>query len=491
MPLLLLLVLVIGCTAASTRPNEGPASSVARAAPVAATTPGPSDVTGGTPAPPVAAARPNVVFILADDMRYDGLWIMSSLLELAAERGVTFERSFATTPLCCPSRATILTGRYAHHHGVLKNDPPNGGVEAFDDRSTLGTWLRDAGIRTGLVGRYMNGYEHEEIPPGWSSWFALWQYSERNGNYFDFRVSDQGEQRYFDSRPESYSTRVLGEAARRFVAEDRSTPFMLYLAPRTPHSPATPDPIDSGILKGRELPRLPSYDEEDVSDKPAWVRENGRLRKQEVEEIENLRRRQLESLIGLDREIGALADALRADGRLDRTWFIFTSDNGILLGEHRLDAGKSCAYEECVRVPLVIIPPPGAVPDGARSDDRLVANIDLAPTIADIMGVRPAVPVDGRSLLPLLQDRAAPWRDALVLEAWSQTEGKQFVALRTADRKFVDLGGEEELYDLATDPHELENLGHTSEHAAERARLAAHLQVLRSTPPGQEPPRLP
>ena len=482
-PLLLILILALGCTATSSRPNEAGVAAGSGGAPPAGA--------GASATADTAGARPNVVLIVADDMRADSVWVMPSLLGLAAERGVTFERFFATTPLCCPSRATILTGLYARNHGVLKNDPPNGGVEAFDDRSTLATWLQAAGVRTGLVGRYLNGYEQEGVPPGWSSWFALWQYSERNGNYYNFRISDQGERRYFNSDPESYSTRVLGQAARRFVAEDTATPFMLYVAPRTPHSPATPDPIDSGIYKDRELPLPPSYDEEDVADKPAWIRENGRLRKQEIEEIENLRRRQLESLVSLDREIGALADALRADGRLDRTWLIFASDNGILLGEHRLDAGKSCAYEACVRVPLIVIPPPGVVPGGARSDARLVANIDLAPTIADIMGVRPTMPLDGRSLLPLLRDSTAPWRDALVLEAWSESEGKQFVALRTADRKFVALEGEEELYDLAADPYELENLGRKPEHAAERARLAAHLQALRSTPPGQEPPRLP
>ena len=447
---------------------------------------------GGAAPTEAPSARPNVVLIVADDMRSDSLWVMPTLLGLAAERGgVTFDRFFATTPLCCPSRATILTGLYAHHHGVLKNDPPNGGVQAFDDRSTLATWLHDAGVRTGLVGRYLNGYDQEGIPPGWSSWFALWQYSERNGNYFNFRVSDQGEKRYYDGKPDSYSTRVFGQAARRFIAEDLATPFMFYLAPRAPHSPGTPDPLDAGMYKDRELPLPPSYDEEDVSDKPAWIREHGRLRKREIEEIENLRRRQLESLVGLDREIGGLADALRADGRLDHTWFIFTSDNGLLLGEHRLDAGKSCAYEECVRVPLVVIPPPSAGYGAARTDAHLVANIDLAPTIADVMGVRPPMPVDGRSILPLLANPSAPWRDAVILEAWSESEGKQFAAVRTADRKFVDSGGDDELYDLAADPYELRNLARTPEHAAERDRLAAHLGVLRATPPGQEPPRLP
>ncbi len=484
------MLLVMGCTAVGTGPDEGsqPAAQRPRDSATSATATMPPRPV----APPevVTDTRSNVVLIVADDMRFDGLWVMSSLLGLAAERGVTFERNFVTTPLCCPSRATILTGLYAHHHGVLKNDPPQGGVEAFDDRSTLATWLRDAGIRTGLVGRYLNGYDQEETPPGWSSWFALWQYSERNGNYFNFRVSDQGEKRYFDGKPESYSTRVLGQAARRFVAEEPVTPFWLYLAPRTPHSPATPDPLDLGIFKDRELPLPPSYDEEDVGDKPAWVRENGRLRKNELDEIENLRRRQLESLVGLDREIGALADALRADGRLDRTWFIFTSDNGLLLGEHRLDPGKSCAYEECARVPLVVIPPPGAVPGAARTDEHLVANIDLAPTIADIMGVGPACRSTVAAWCPC--SRFPPRLGATRSCSRHGAVGRKAVrGLAYGGPKLVDLGGDDELYHLSSDPYELRNLASAQEHAAERSRLTAHLHTLRSTPPGQEPPHLP
>ena len=439
----------------------------------------------GGPADPELpdADRPNVLLIVADDMRPDSLWAMSRLGELA-ERGVTFTLAFATTPLCCPSRASIMTGLYAHHHGVLANDPPLGGVEAFDPRSTLATWLQAAGVRTGLAGRYLNGYESLEVPPGWDFWFALWQYTEEHGNYFNFRVTDRGERRYFGSAPEAYSTRVLGEQALRFLEEDRGRPFMLMLTPRTPHNPATPDPADSGAFKDLDLPLPPSYNEENVRDKPAWVRNFARLGEAKRERIESLRRRQLESLLSLDRAIASIVEALRVDGRLGRTWIIFTADNGLTLGEHRLDVGKSCPYEECVRVPLVVVPPAGtAVP---RSDDHLVANIDLAPTIAAIMGVEPGAPTDGRSLLPLLSDPAAPWRDALLLEQRRDDQGKSFVALRTSDRKYVRYADDgEELYDHTTDPYELNNDANASNRAAEKARLAEHLDALLAAPPGQ------
>jgi arylsulfatase A-like enzyme len=429
-----------------------------------------------------ASDHQNVLLVVTDDMRHDGLWVMSSLGGLA-ERGVTFSRAFATTPLCCPSRASILTGLYAHNHGVLANSPPEGGVEAFDESSTLATWLHGAGVRTGLAGRYLNGYESVHIPPGWDFWFAIWQVTEDHSNYFNYLVTDQGERRYFDNKPDAYSTRVLTQQALRFLEKDRDRPFMLMLTPRAPHGPATADPEDSGVFKDREIPLPPSYDEEDVRDKPAWVREWGRLenKKQRRDGIETLRRKQLESLLSLDRGIATIVEQLRADGRLDRTWIIFTSDNGLTLGEHRLDDGKMCAYEECVRVPLVVVPPSGY--EGPRTNGRLVANIDLAPTIADIMGVEPGLAVDGRSLLPLLEDTGPEWRDALLLEQWKDDDGQRFVAVRTEERKYVRYAtGEEELYDQLADPYELNNVANDSAWQNEKSRLKARLETLLPAP---------
>jgi N-acetylglucosamine-6-sulfatase len=428
-----------------------------------------------------AAAPPNVVLIVADDMRHDSVGAMATVSGLA-ERGVTFTRAFVTTPLCCPSRASIQTGLYARHHGVLTNTPPLGSVERFDDRSTLATWLQAAGVRTGLVGRYLNGYRSLRVPPGWEYWFAIWHSSEDEGLYYRYRVNHNGEDEFYGSSSERYSTRVLASRATRFLKQDRERPFLLMFTPRAPHGPATPDVHDAGTLKGLELALPPSYDEEDVGDKPGWVREHGRLSPAERDRLDGLRRRQLESLLGLDRAVGSILDELRVDGRLDRTWIIFTSDNGLTLGEHRLGIGKSCAYEECVRVPLIVVPP-GGLPS-PRTDDRLVANIDLAPTIAEIMGVAPAGPVDGRSLLPLLKGGSPAWREALVLELWSDADaGKGFVGLRTADRKYGRLeSGEEELYDETADPYELQNLAGDPGWGAEKARLAERLEAALAEP---------
>ena len=422
------------------------------------------------------ANRPNVLVIVADDMRADSMWVMPTVNHLA-ERGITFTRAYATTPLCCPSRASILTGLYARHHGVMRNSPPDGGVEAFDDRSTLATWLQAAGVRTGMIGRYLNRYRDTlDIPPGWDDWFGIWDLGDQ---YYKYRVNDNGERLYFSTAPDDYSTRVIGREAIQFLEQHRDRPFMLMLNPRTPHEPATEDFLDVGDFKDRDIPLPPSYDEEDVSDKPRWIQRLPRLTADGREEIEEFRRRQLGSLVSLDRAIASVVEALRADGRLDHTWIIFTSDNGLMLGEHRIGITKSCPHEECARIPLVVIPPGGLSPP--RVDDRLVANIDFAPTIAAIQGAEPATPVDGLDMRPLLSGEATEWRDALILEhPLKNDEDMRFFAVVTPDRKYVRYLNEEdeELYDIVADPYELTNLAADPGWAAEKARLSAQLDAL-------------
>jgi len=420
--------------------------------------------------------RPNVLVIVADDMRADSMSAMPTVNRLA-ERGITFTRAYATTPLCCPSRASILTGLYARHHGVMRNSPPSGGVEAFDDRSTVATWLQAAGVRTGMIGRYLTQYRDTlDVPPGWDHWFGIWDLGDQ---YYKYRVNDNGERRFFGAAPDDYSTRVIGREAIKFLEQDRARPFMLMLNPRTPHEPATEDYLDVGDFKDRELPLPPSYDEADVSDKPGWIQRLPRLTPDAREEIEDFRRRQLGSLVSLDRAIASVVEALRADGRLDDTWIIFTSDNGLMLGEHRIGVTKSCAHEECTRIPLVVVPPAGLA--AARVEDRLVANIDFAPTIAGIQGTEAATPVDGRDMRPLLNGEATEWRDGLILEhPLKNEEDMRFFAVVTADRKYVRYLNEEdeELYDLLADPYELSNLAADPGWSAEKARLSARLDAL-------------
>ena len=429
----------------------------------------------------VSGARPNVVLIIADDMRYDDLEVMPTVKGLA-QRGISFERAYVTTPLCCPSRASLLTGQYARHHGVRANEPPNGGVDLFDDRSTLATWLHDGGVRTGLVGRYLNGYRSLYRPPGWDSWFAIWESSEDRSLYYRYYANNNGDDEFYGSSSENYSSRVLARRSLQFLRGEPERPFLLWLTPRAPHSPATPDERDKGLFRDLVLDTSGSFDEEDVEDKPANIRALPRLDEADRTRLQRFRQRQFQSLQSVDRMVGDVVEALRVDGRLDKTWIIFTSDNGLTVGEHRLPPGKSCVYEECVRVPLVVVPPGGL--GQPRTDGRLVANIDLAPTIAELMGVRLAGPVDGQSLVPLLNGRDVQWRDGIVIEQWaSEVSDRAFTAVLTDTTKYVaHETGEEELYDLAADPHELRSLAADPAQAEQKRALAERLRALLAVP---------
>ena len=334
----------------------------------------------------VAFVPPNVVLIVADDMRFDAVWGNADGPAICRAR-YTVHPCIRDDPALLPESGEYSDGQYARSHGVRANEPPPGGIGRFDERSTLATWLQAAGVRTGLVGRHLNGYRALSVPPGWDFWFAILQQGEDNGLYHHYYVNHNGEDEFYGSSSEHYSTRVLGRRALQMLREEPSRPFMLMLTPRAPHAPGDADRRDAESPNLQPL--LRPFDESDVSDKPSLVRALPPLSPAERERITGLRRRQLESLRGLDREIASIVEALRSDGRLARTWIIFTSDNGQAMGEHRLHDGKTCAYEECVRVLMVIMPPGGLnVP---RIEERLVANIDLAPTARRPWVSRPAV----------------------------------------------------------------------------------------------------
>jgi N-acetylglucosamine-6-sulfatase len=439
----------------------------------------------GTP----ATSRPNVVVILTDDMRADDLPMMPHVRDLLVKQGMTFANSYVTTPVCCPSRASILRGQYAHNHGVLGNAGPSGGFTTFHalgrEDSTVATWLHDAGYKTALVGKYLNGYPESGhptfVPPGWDEWDAL---IGDSGKYFRFDLNQNGrvvpyagridssEQRRgsADSRsPDIYSTDVLATKATDFVqqAGRSGEPFFLYVAPSAPHGPADPAPRDATAFATATAPRPPSFNEANVDDKPDWVRTAPLLSADEIAQIDALYRDRLRSLLAVDDLVAHLVETLRATGTLDQTYIVFTSDNGYQLGEHRIESAKRAAYEESIRVPLVVRGPgiqPGAVVD------QLALNIDLAPTIAGWADVAIPAFVDGRSLAPLLKGDAAGWRQAFLVEHLDSRvdraeEGDNaptvptYVAVHTAGELYVEYqGGEREMYNLEADPYELSNI---------------------------------
>ena len=318
---------------------------------------------------PVAETRgrPNIVVVMTDDQALDTLWAMPRTRRLIGDAGTTFDRFVVSFPLCCPSRATFLTGQYAHNHGVRNNHPPDGGYEALDGERTLPVWLSRAGYRTALVGKYLNGYGDQgaerEVPPGWNEWYGLPSRAKQRA--FDFDLNENGELVHYgepDAGP--YKTDVLSDRAASFISRSapRRRPFFLWVATNGPHRDSSlpedaarnpePAPRDRGRFEGRRAPRERSMAEADVSDKPREVRSLPQLSAERKRRLDREYVSQLESLRSIDRLVERLVRRLRAAGELDRTVFVFTSDNGYLRGQHRLE-GKSRPYEEAIRVPAV------------------------------------------------------------------------------------------------------------------------------------------
>jgi arylsulfatase A-like enzyme len=437
-------------------------------------------------AEPAAAQTPDppdVVVIVTDDQRWDTLWAMPVVRRELVGRGAKFPNAFVVNPVCCPSRASILTGDYSHTTMVYRQAPPFGRSEWFDDSSTLATWLDSAGYTTGLFGKYLDGYQHSAltgvVPPGWDRWVAFVRAA-----YLDYKLTFDGEVRSFGSSPSDHSTLVLEREAVEFV-EGAEGPIFLVFAPAAPHAPAIPAPGDAAAFGDLPDARPPSFDEVDLSDKPAWVRELPALEPADEEAIDAFRRDQYRSLLSVDRAVGAILGALERTGRLENTLVVLTSDNGIHHGEHRWTK-KEAPYEESIRVPLVVRWDAADWPVPARPDE-LALNIDLAPTIAEIAGVVPPRQPDGRSLVPLLAGRAERWREDFLVEHLENTNPvPTFCAVRSATAKYVRYAtGEEELYDLVADPFELENLAGVTSSRAELSRLRERLRELCvPSPPG-------
>lgn len=428
-----------------------------------------------------STSLPNVVLILTDDQRWDTLWAMPGVSQEIAAQGVTFSNYFDPDPLCCPARASILTGQYAHTTGVYGNNPPHGGFASFRDDDTIATRLDAAGYRTALIGKYLNGYTTGTYtPPGWDRWYAF-----TNPGYYSWTVSDQGTIK----SETTYSTDTLTDQAISFInSTPRGRPFFLELSIFAPHGagdrkPPVPREDDDGKFDGIAPYRPPSFNEADVSDKPAFIRSLPPWNSRQIASDDLFRQKQLESLISVDRDIDKLMTGLSDAGRLANTIVVFASDNGYLWGEHRW-RGKNVTYEESIRVPLVVRYDPLTQSVAGSTNSALIVNVDLTRTFAELAGAS-TKGMEGLSLVPLLGERPAPWRDAFVLEHLEQSaptycgaRDGQFVYTQYQD-------GFEELYDLEADPYELENAASDSSYAAELDRMRELAHTLCSpVPPG-------
>lgn len=436
--------------------------------------------------------RPNIIFLLTDDMDEKLLDKMPIVQERLAKHGVKFDNALVTLALCCPSRATALTGQYAHNHDVRTINYPEGGEQRFRDlgldQSTAAVWLKSSGYKTGLVGKYLNEYDDEYVPPGWTEWYGTMGHGGgRDGKilYEDTTpdVDGDGAIRTYDQ----YPTDLYRAKALDFI-RNADEPFFLWMGFQAPHSPAPPAPRHANMFNDLKLPRPPSFNEADVSDKPLWVRSLPRLDGEDVLRLTKFQRNRVRSLQAVDEAVGAIMDLLRQQGELNNTYIVFTSDNGLNMGEHRWTK-KVAPYEESVGVPLVVRGP--GVQKGVIRD-HIVTNNDFAPTFA-AMG-QAGVPelaerkIDGKSFIPLLGTTPPPsadWRSATLLErlyqpAWSpgspgrpDKDMPPYVALRTATHLYVKYkSGESELYNLPGDPYQLR-----SRHATASPELIANFDA--------------
>jgi arylsulfatase A-like enzyme len=458
----------------------------------------------------VLSAAPNIVFIMSDDQDTETLQYMPRLQELLVAQGVSFNNSFVTSSICCPSNVTALTGQYTFNHGILNNTLPTGGFQKFvdmrtdgdpatqGDESTLATWLDDAGYNTGRVGKYLVSYPDDStyVPPGWDEWYATYGGS---GMYFNYAMNENGHVVRYGSAPEDYGTDVLTAKAVDFINRAEANdaqPFFLQFTPSAPHGanplrngPAIPAPRHVGMFAGATAPRTPSFNEADVSDKPPAISGRPLLTAAQIAAIDSEYRTRLESLQALDEGIGQIIDTLAAQGELDNTYIVFTSDNGYHLGQHRALDGKFDIYEEDIRVPLIIRGP--GVQAGVTVE-QMAVNIDLAPTMARWGGATPDRVMDGQSLTPLLRPDAASqnWRKDFLVELYRHLppaqNGDVIKALRTEHEIYAEYqSGPRELYDLSADPYQLQNVyaSADADHLSELSQRLAVLAASHGNPP--------
>ena len=444
-------------------PSGSPASTSSR--------PSASSSAAALPAGP----RPNVVLVLTDDLSTNLLPYMPNVQALQ-RRGMTFSNYFVTDSLCCPSRASLLTGGYPHTTGVFTNGGKDGGWRVFraagGEEQTFATALHGAGYRTGLLGKYLNGYQRPvdrlaPIPLGWDEWVAASTGEGYSG--YDYHLNDNGRMVFRGHREQDYITDVLSDRAVRFVRDSAAVPFLLEVAVYAPHHPFTPPKRHENAFPGLAMPRTAAYNRAARPTDPQWLQGIPPLTKADGRQVDVEFRKRAQAALGVDDLVGRLTKTLQQQGILDRTYFVFTSDNGFHLGERRLRMGKETPYDHDVRVPLVVAGP-GVAP--GSTTDLLTENVDLAPTFTELAGAAPTTFVNGRSLVPVLRGGTpSVWRKAVLVEHHhagspaqkgpdreNQVTPPDYTALRFPTALYVEYAtGDVEYHDLTTDPLQLTN----------------------------------
>lgn len=428
---------------------------------------------GTSAASPAGTGRPNLVFVLTDDMRADDLAHLPITRRLIADQGMEFTDAISPHPLCCPARAQLATGQYAQNNGVQHNRGVHGGFQALDPEQEASAWFRDAGYRTAFSGKFLNGYgPHDVRPAGWTRWDAL---TRGTYDYVDFSMTDDGSPtRYTDS----YVTTVIedhtNEAVRDFAEEGE--PFVVYAWHLAPHyritpeggrglPPAMPQDRDAFLDQRPAAFDDPAFNEADVSDQPAYLRNRAPVDPAEVR-AENTAR--LQALQAVDRAVGSLVETLDEEGVLDETYIVFSSDNGYSMGEHRF-VGKDVLTDEALQVPL-LVRGPGIAP--GTTSDLPVTLVDLPATFAALTGVTPQWQVDGTSLAPTLLGGAQAFRDTTLIQTGRTLgDGWSHRGVRTERYLYGTDGTDGFLYDRVLDPDEMVNRFDDPDYADVRAAL--------------------
>jgi N-acetylglucosamine-6-sulfatase len=474
---------------ARTAPGDSSSGAAGQTAPAAGA---PAPAVSARRAAPDAGAGPNIIFILTDDLSWNLVQFMPHVLQMQKD-GVTFDHYFVTDSLCCPSRSSIFTGRYPHDTGVFRNTGLDGGYHVFRERghenATFATWLSAAGYRTAMLGKYLNGYQPASDPParGWS----LWAVAGNAYREFRYNLNQNAKVVDYGTSPADYLTDVLSSLAVDFIRQQTEASFIIEVATFAPHAPYTPAPRDANAFPGIKAPRPPAFDAAPDAAAAKWLLAHPALSPQDLALIDAGFRKRAQSVLAVDKMIGVLQAAVKSIGAEKNTYFVFSSDNGYHMGEHRLLPGKMTAYDTDIRVPLIVTGP--GVPAG-RTVEEVAENVDLCPTFAELAGTSVPRNVDGRSLVPLLHGENVPdWKRVALIEHRHPNRDKDdpdapgarsgnpptYEAIRGADFVYVEYaGGDFEYHDLTKDPHEVANtFGALS--ADQKAALRATLQAVK------------
>ena len=478
---------VAACRAAGQ--NAGQSAGGAAQTPPPATAAPATQTAAAPPAPPGSANRPNIVFILTDDLAMNLVQYMPNVLAMQKE-GTTFSRYYVTDSLCCPSRSSIFTGKFPHDTGVFTNKPPDGGYEAFNshgnEAQTFAVALQQDGYQTAMLGKYLNGYEPTKnaAPKGWNEWDVA-----GNGYpQFNYDLNEDGKVVHHAKDPQDYLTDVISGLADKFIRKSASGPFFIEIATFAPHAPYIPAPRDAAAFPGLTVPKTAAYAARPDANAPRWLRDIPPMKKKEIGKIHQDFRMRAQSVQAVNKMIGDLRATLVSLGIADKTYIVFSSDNGYHMGDYSLRPGKMTPFDTDINVPLVVVGP-----DVAKGQivDQIAENVDLCPTFTELGGGPGPTQPDGHSLVPLLRGGSVTdWRHVALVEHRrpghldltdpdapipNSANPITYEALRADNSLYVEYDdGETNYYDLGKDPYELKNIA-ASVPAAEIQKLKSIL----------------